>query len=177
MPAGGAENNNDRRVTQLLPGIPNSPSPVFIAIPNGMLLCLTKYYWLHKMGPATMDKMQPKKRGRPATGIGIPVQVRLQSDLLKIIDASCKATGQTRQAFIRKMLHEWAEGSDFLDPEAGETSRPVLIPFEEKQLEEMLELCRVRYGYRIERGLALREMLEEFMSLYHTGVVPANAAD
>lgn len=30
--------------------------------------------------------LQPKKRGRPPTGLGTPVQVRLHNDLLRAVD-------------------------------------------------------------------------------------------
>jgi hypothetical protein len=37
--------------------------------------------------PRGQEKMQPKRIGRPPTGIGAPVQVRLQPDLMKQLDA------------------------------------------------------------------------------------------
>ncbi|RLP79495.1 hypothetical protein D9R14_07470 [Xanthobacter tagetidis] len=32
------------------------------------------------------EKMQPQKRGRPATGKGTPIQVRLRPEVLSILD-------------------------------------------------------------------------------------------
>lgn len=45
-----------------------------------------------------------KKRGRPATGIGTPVQVRLQPPELAALDAY--RGDQTRPAAIRAILKE-----------------------------------------------------------------------
>lgn len=60
--------------------------------------------------------MQPQKRGRPATGKGTPIQVRLSPDLLASLDAwiaSLPEPRPTRPAAIRlfveaglKMLKE-----------------------------------------------------------------------
>lgn len=50
--------------------------------------------------------MQPQKRGRPATGKGAPVQVRLQPDLLDWLDAQrAKHDPQpSRPEMIRYMI-------------------------------------------------------------------------
>lgn len=48
----------------------------------------------------------PKKKGRPATGAGIPVQVRLQKEELAALDAFiARQNGpQTRPAAIRSLM-------------------------------------------------------------------------
>jgi hypothetical protein len=49
----------------------------------------------------------PKKKGRPATGAGIPVQVRLQKDELAALDAFiARQNGPqpTRPAAIRSLM-------------------------------------------------------------------------
>jgi hypothetical protein len=39
------------------------------------------------MNMSPQEKVVPQKRGRPATGKGTQVQVRLQPDLLELVDA------------------------------------------------------------------------------------------
>ncbi|KQV27848.1 hypothetical protein ASC97_05650 [Rhizobium sp. Root1203] len=127
-----------------------------------------------------MDKVQRKKRGRPSTGKGVPVQVRLQPDLLKLIDSigSWRDPAPSRAEKIRKMLQEWAEGSDFIEADEHDCEpRPIVVPIPPDTLGELLDICELRYGYRIERGMALREMLEEFLSLYRAGVIPSRTAE
>lgn len=52
--------------------------------------------------------MQPQKRGRPATGKGTPIQVRLHPDLLDWLDTErAKLDPEpTRPEFIRQVLEE-----------------------------------------------------------------------
>lgn len=52
--------------------------------------------------------MQPKKRGRPATGSGTPIQVRLQPDQLAALDAWIATLNPppTRPEAIRAILNE-----------------------------------------------------------------------
>ena len=49
-----------------------------------------------------------KSRGRPATGQGSPILVRLQPDLLALVDANCK-DNETRPEAIRRILKEYLE--------------------------------------------------------------------
>lgn len=62
------------------------------------------------MSEAT-EKMHPQKRGRPATGKGTPIQVRLQPDLLAWVDAERAKVDPvpSRPEFIRQMI-ERAKG-------------------------------------------------------------------
>lgn len=50
--------------------------------------------------------MQPQKRGRPATGKGTPVQVRLQPDLLAQLDSYIESDrpGMSRPEAIRLIV-------------------------------------------------------------------------
>lgn len=50
-----------------------------------------------------------KRRGRPATGKGEPVQVRLQPDQLRELDdwIAKEGKGQTRPEAIRDILRRW----------------------------------------------------------------------
>jgi hypothetical protein len=52
--------------------------------------------------------MRSKKRGRPATGQGTPIQVRIQRPMLKALDQWIKAnpTAPSRPAAIRALLSE-----------------------------------------------------------------------
>ena len=52
------------------------------------------------------EKMQPQKRGRPATGKGTPIQVRIQPDMLEWLDRERKkATPEkTRPEMVRWLL-------------------------------------------------------------------------
>jgi hypothetical protein len=54
------------------------------------------------------NKVQPKKkgRGRPATGKGLPIQVRLQPDDLELLDLwiSVNAPGVTRSEGLRRIM-------------------------------------------------------------------------
>ena len=64
-----------------------------------------------------------KKRGRPATGRGLPVTVRLQPDLLDAVDQSLAGVpdAQTRPEMVRYILRDWLVGHGYLphreDPE------------------------------------------------------------
>jgi len=51
------------------------------------------------------DKNGTKKRGRPKIGQGTQIQVRLQPDLLALVDANCK-DNETRPEAIRRILKE-----------------------------------------------------------------------
>lgn len=126
-----------------------------------------------------MGKVRPKRpRGRPATGKGVPVQVRLQPDLLSRIDLYRRvAPIRSRAEIIRMMVSEWAEGSDLVEPDETGASRPILVPLAPDVLADLLDICELRYGYRMDRGMALREMLEEFLTLHKAGVIPHRSAD
>ena len=75
---------------------------------------------------ARQEKKVPKKRGRPATGVGEQIQVRIQPDLLSPLDAwiaDRASPPPTRAEAIRLALREWlvAQGRlkpPALDPEA-----------------------------------------------------------
>lgn len=56
--------------------------------------------------PNATEKMQPQKRGRPATGKGVPVQVRLAPDLLSWVDEErAKLDPEpSRPEFIRQLI-------------------------------------------------------------------------
>jgi len=73
-----------------------------------------------------MDKMQPKKRGRPATGKGIPVQVRLQEDLFDALDEFARDAGKTRPQVIKQIFTIWAESADLIDRDQ-DSAMPVLV--------------------------------------------------
>lgn len=56
-----------------------------------------------------MTAATKKSRGRPATGIGTPVQVRLQPDLLSDLDAFIDSEPDpkpSRPDAIRRLLHD-----------------------------------------------------------------------
>lgn len=63
---------------------------------------------------ATQETLQPRKRGPAPTGKGIPVQVRLQPELLAKVDVWAKKHGVTRPEAIRAMI-EAAERVGGLD--------------------------------------------------------------
>lgn len=67
-----------------------------------------RFLWLHKNMGQAMENMQPQKRGRPATGKGAPVQVRLQPELLTRLDAErAKHDPEpSRPEMIRMLLEE-----------------------------------------------------------------------
>ena len=52
--------------------------------------------------------MDAQKRGRPATGKGVPIQVRLQPDQLAALDAwiAGQAEPVTRPEAVRRLLGE-----------------------------------------------------------------------
>lgn len=54
------------------------------------------------------EKMQPKKRGRPATGVGKPVQVRFQPSDLSEIDAwiAAQDDNPSRPEAVRRLV-QW----------------------------------------------------------------------
>ena len=53
-----------------------------------------------------------KKRGRPATGKGLQVVVRLQPDLLELVDAYCErfSDAPSRPEAIRRLIAEKLKG-------------------------------------------------------------------
>ncbi|WP_156025034.1 hypothetical protein [Sphingomonas phyllosphaerae] len=54
------------------------------------------------------EKMQPKKRGRPAIGQGVPIQVRLQPDQLAALDGwiAHQEPTPSRPEAIRTLLRQ-----------------------------------------------------------------------
>lgn len=59
-----------------------------------------------------------KKRGRPATGAGQQVQVRLQPDMLAALDKfASEEQGFNRPTTIRLILRDWLIGHGYLPPE------------------------------------------------------------
>jgi hypothetical protein len=65
------------------------------------------------------EKMQPQKRarGRPATGKGTPVQVRIQDPDLDALDrAIAERPGPhlTRPEFIRQIVLQWLKRRGFI---------------------------------------------------------------
>ena len=69
--------------------------------------------------------MVPKKRGRPATGQGVQVQVRLHAPELAALDRWIKGQEQrpTRPQALRHALRDWLTGLGLLkhsdDPEGA----------------------------------------------------------
>lgn len=63
------------------------------------------------------EKMQPQKRGRPATGKGEPVQVRVQPDLLAALDLAIVQQNEmkSRPEMIRAIMTEWLQEKGFLN--------------------------------------------------------------
>jgi hypothetical protein len=49
-------------------------------------------------------KVQPQKPGRPATGSGTSVQVRLQGDLLSRVDKFASSQGVKRPEAVRRLI-------------------------------------------------------------------------
>ncbi|WP_297323342.1 hypothetical protein [uncultured Bartonella sp.] len=59
------------------------------------------------MKPMTNKSMEKKKkRGRKPTGKGTQIQVRLQPDLLALLDAAV-VDNETRPEAIRRILSNW----------------------------------------------------------------------
>lgn len=54
-----------------------------------------------------------KRRGRPATGKGLPILVRLQPDLLALLDASI-VDNETRPEAVRRILKQYLTSSPIL---------------------------------------------------------------
>lgn len=74
---------------------------------------------------STQDISVPKKRGRPVTGQGTQIQVRLQSDLLDPIDAFAGETIHPdapigRPEAIRRILRDWLIGHGYLPSKSDE---------------------------------------------------------
>lgn len=60
------------------------------------------------------QKNGTKKRGRPAIGQGAQIQVRLQPDLLALLDAAI-VDNETRPEAIRRILTDWLSEKGYLD--------------------------------------------------------------
>ena len=68
---------------------------------------------------ALAKKSPPKRgRGRPATGVGTPVQVRLNVATLAGLDRLAKKLDATRPAAVRHALVEWLTDRGFLKKRA-----------------------------------------------------------
>lgn len=62
-----------------------------------------------------------KKRGPPATGKGTQIQVRLQPELLSVVDQLAREVGTSRPDALRFALAQWAEAN-------GKMKSPDRIP-------------------------------------------------
>jgi len=64
------------------------------------------------MGDAIRDTK--KSRGRPATGKGAPIMVRIQPDLLASLDRAASDMGETSiPEAIRRILRDWLTGHGY----------------------------------------------------------------
>ncbi|WP_234710784.1 CopG family transcriptional regulator [Sinorhizobium meliloti] len=86
------------------------------------------------------EKMQPQKRGRPATGKGTPVQVRLQPELLEILDKLAAEIGSTRPEALRYVFSHWAESYGYIKQPDRLPERPVMLSMSKKVLSQLDEL-------------------------------------
>lgn len=75
------------------------------------------------MSDGTEDR--GKSRGRPATGKGTPVLVRLQPDLLSAVDGLTDPRSRIgRPEVIRTILREWFVEGGRLSPPGADGLRP-----------------------------------------------------
>jgi len=67
------------------------------------------------------ETLQPRKRRGPApTGKGTPVQVRLQDEMLVLVDryAASNPDAPSRPEAIRRIIRDWLIGHDLMPPES-----------------------------------------------------------
>lgn len=76
-----------------------------------------------------------KSRGRPATGKGTPVLVRVSDDLLSVIDKIAVEGGFTRPQTLRHALSEWAEAHGLIKGLKKSKERPVVISLDVQTIE------------------------------------------
>jgi hypothetical protein len=114
-----------------------------------------------------MEKMQPKKRGRPPTGKGIPVQVRLQEDLYDALDNFASATGITRPQVIKQIFTLWAESADLIDNQHRENGAPVVVMLPRETFQAFCKARTECFPQSVDRGSAVADMLAEWLKERH----------
>lgn len=109
-----------------------------------------------------MDKMQPKKRGRPATGKGIPVQVRLPEDLFDALDAFARDAGTTRPQVIKQIFTIWAESADLINQDK-EGVKPVLVMLPSNVYEAFRRARKERFPQTSDKGEAIAVIVAKWL--------------
>lgn len=75
----------------------------------------------------TVITQMRKKPGPAPTGKGTLVGVRLQPDLLEILDRFANELGYTRPEALRSAFSQWAESSGFLEHHPRIKEHPVMV--------------------------------------------------
>ena len=83
---------------------------------EGSSLALARLLWLHQFMTASIPATK-KTRGRPATGVGKPIQVRLQPALMGALDnyISLQPSDITHAEAIRRILVEYLRSASLQD--------------------------------------------------------------
>jgi hypothetical protein len=91
---------------------------------EGSSLALARLLWLHQIMTSSIPATK-KSRGRPATGVGKPIQVRLQPALMGALDnyISLQPTDITHAEAIRRILVEYLRSAGLQD--IGELDRAI----------------------------------------------------
>ena len=86
------------------------------AVSEGSSLAPARFLWLHQFMGSSIPATK-KTRGRPATGVGKPIQVRLQPALLSALDTyiSLQASDVTHAEAIRRILVEFLRAGQMQD--------------------------------------------------------------
>lgn len=74
-----------------------------------------------------INDIKKSRRGRPATGQGTPVLVRLQPDLLEVLDRFAGELGKSRPEAMRAAFSQWAGSAGFVPSHPRIREHPVMI--------------------------------------------------
>lgn len=78
-----------------------------------------------------------KSRGRPASGQGTQIQVRVPPDLLAVIDRLISELGGTRPDILRMAAIHWAESFGEIPPKDFAREVSVMVSIPKTQLAEL----------------------------------------
>lgn len=84
--------------------------------------------------------MKRKKPGPPPTGKGQMIGVRLQPDMLAVVDRIADQTGGTRPEVLRLAFQEWAQSYFELSARKKSNNKSVILHFRENEYEILSQL-------------------------------------
>lgn len=83
---------------------------------------------------ASQTVVPKKRRGPAATGKGTQIQVRLQPQMLEILDRLVTEVGTTRPEGLRHVFSQWAEAYGYVKPSDRLRERSLMLSIEKDLL-------------------------------------------